>query len=250
MVQWAMGPPLGLAALAGILIAACGCCAAAGARGKLILVSVQHPVPRLFRRAVRQVPALHAAGVPALAVLAAFALVWLWDAGNRPRGLMPARTLRVCAAAAIAVVVGYSAWYAGAFTTLYLRPLSRILASEWIYRSIPAGATLGVEHWDDQLPLDIPDGNPDRYKYVTLALYDEESPKKAADLAANLDRVDYVVLASYQLGRLHPTTARALSARDGVLPLAVRRRAGLPAGGRIPATAGDARAQPGRLARP
>ena len=62
----------------------------------------------------------------------------------------------------------------------------------------PAGSTLGVEHWDDSLPLRLP-GYDQKYAEVSLTLYDEESPEKVRKLAAALDKADYVILASNRL---------------------------------------------------
>ena len=41
------------------------------------------------------------------------------------------------------------------FLAIYRRPLTRITASRWIYKNIPAGATVANEHWDDALPFSI-----------------------------------------------------------------------------------------------
>src|SRR3989344_7773162 len=39
------------------------------------------------------------------------------------------------------------------FIHIYTKPNTRVTATEWIHRNIPAGSTLSIEHWDDSLPL-------------------------------------------------------------------------------------------------
>ena len=55
------------------------------------------------------------------------------------------------------------------FVTIYSKQNTRVLASNWISKNIPAGKTLGVEHWDDRLPL----FGSENYKFVELTLYDQ-----------------------------------------------------------------------------
>ncbi|MCS7246106.1 MAG: DUF2298 domain-containing protein [Thermomicrobium sp.] len=100
----------------------------------------------------------------------------------------------------ILVVAGTAAW-ALAFLSVYRHPHTRVEASAWIYAHVPAGATLGVEHWDDRLPLRLPGTDPDqRYRFVTLSWYDDRPPMEALRyLATSLSQVDYLVLSSDRL---------------------------------------------------
>jgi hypothetical protein len=102
--------------------------------------------------------------------------------------------------------------YALAFVSIYAAPHAWIAASEWIYRDLPAGSTLAVEHWDMTLPLPLDlEGAPRRseeYDTRIMALYDEPDDAAkwkgpAADGATGLSGVlaeaDYVIIASRRL---------------------------------------------------
>ncbi len=198
LVQWGMGPPMGLAALGGLLLAAAELFRWRSHQRNLLLV-VWGAICLIyfggqFAKFLRYLIPVY----PALAVLAAYGLIRVWRAAER----LPLRSLRLCHAIGmipIVVALLYSGWYAAAFTTLYVRPHSRVLASDWIYRNVPQGATLATEHWDDRLPFPLGERKPERFRYVSLNLYEEEDTEKVEELARTLDEADYVVLASYRL---------------------------------------------------
>ncbi len=144
---------------------------------------------------------------PFLALFAAYFLIWLWDQarasfanakGNaRPGFRAAARTL---SALALIVTVGYTIFWAAAFTTIYTRPVSRIAASRWIYQNISPGTFLGNEHWDDPIPMRV--DNKDGfsiYHGVELKLYDEDTPEKREQMVQWLDQVDYIFETSNRL---------------------------------------------------
>ena len=104
----------------------------------------------------------------------------------------------------IALLLLASLAYALAFVSIYAPPHSWASASAWIYRNLPAGSTLAVEHWDTVLPLIVEvDGvaaSPSAYNYRTLNLYDEpDNAAKWEALAADLAESDALVIASRRL---------------------------------------------------
>lgn len=111
------------------------------------------------------------------------------------------RHLRIAASWA----VGISSWaYALAFVGLYAAPHPWIAASEWIYKEVPGGSTLAVEHWDTALPLPLElEGAPrriDQYGVRVLPLYDEpDDAAKWKALATDLADTGYLILASRRL---------------------------------------------------
>lgn len=111
------------------------------------------------------------------------------------------RIRRTLAAVLIGILLAGTGIWAFAFSTIYAQPHTRVRASEWIYAHVPSGATLGVEHWDDRLPLAFPDQHPDQqYRFVTLNWYDDRAPEDALQyLAESLAQVDYLVLSSDRL---------------------------------------------------
>ena len=101
------------------------------------------------------------------------------------------------------LVIAASVLYTCAFTSIYSRPHSRIQASEWIYRNLPTGSTLALEHWDDDLPLSrTVDGQPRNIgEYLTLKmnLYEWDDGEKFQHIVSNLQQSDYVILSSNRL---------------------------------------------------
>ena len=89
---------------------------------------------------------------------------------------------RSLAVAAPVVVVGWSAYYAVAFTSIYTRPTTRVVASSWIYEHVPAGAHIAWEHWDDPLPLNLPGHPSSVFTGVEMPLYGEDTVEKREQL--------------------------------------------------------------------
>jgi YYY domain-containing protein len=127
--------------------------------------------------------------IPVLAVFAAWPL-----AGGRGRGRI----------AAAALLVGLTVAWAAAFTAIYRRPMTRVEASRWILHNVPPGATLVNEHWDDALPLALPDAPRVTYRSIELHLYDEDTAAKMRTLIDQLASADYVILSSNRLYRSIP----------------------------------------------
>ncbi|MBI2611951.1 phospholipid carrier-dependent glycosyltransferase [Candidatus Gottesmanbacteria bacterium] len=97
------------------------------------------------------------------------------------------------------IIVALILIYPLSFISIYSRPHSRIQASTWIYENIPSGATIANEHWDDPLPLYLPNKNPQAYEGTMLPLYDTDTEEKWTKLSKELERVDYIVLSSNRL---------------------------------------------------
>ncbi|MGB3328112.1 MAG: DUF2298 domain-containing protein, partial [Thermomicrobiales bacterium] len=95
--------------------------------------------------------------------------------------------------------IGITVLYGAAFTNIYLKPITRVEASEWIYANVPAGSTITGEYWDDGLPLCIPNQNCQQYTGIELYPYAEDDVNKLTTLIGGLDRADYVVLSSRRL---------------------------------------------------
>ena len=197
IVQWAMGPALGITCLVGLAVACWRL-----VRGHLVerhaLLVILWTLVNLayfggqFAKFLRYLLPTYFT----LVMLAAYVLLlgtsWL----SRVRRWRVDRLSRLLAP----VVVTLTAGWAMAFSHgIYGQPLSRFQASDWIYQSIPAGSTLATEHWDDRLPLARPGEDPGRYRYTELALYDPETPDKRAKLENVLDQSQYIVMSSRRL---------------------------------------------------
>lgn len=81
------------------------------------------------------------------------------------------------------------------FMHIYTQSNTRVQATEWINKNIPAGKTLALEHWDDSLPL----FGQQNYQVQTLALYDPDTNEKWKTINSQLAQSDYIVIASNRL---------------------------------------------------
>lgn len=81
------------------------------------------------------------------------------------------------------------------FLSIYTKPNTRLAATEWIIRNIPPGSRLGIEHWDDRLPL----VGQDNYLFNELTLYDFDNLQKWETLSQKISQTDYLILASNRL---------------------------------------------------
>ncbi|MHB9091561.1 MAG: DUF2298 domain-containing protein, partial [Chloroflexota bacterium] len=205
MVLWGMGLPMGLAAWAGWALAGY----------ELVRWRrVTHLLPVVFVvvifvsqgtqfvKYMRYLLAIY----PFLALLAGYLLVSLWrrSAGGRARPAFRWRfpiSPRAGAGAVSTIVIGGTLLYALAFVTIYMRPHSRIQASEWIYANVPLGSSILNEHWDDSLPLRVGgrDGFATMYRGLEMPNYNDDNPEKLATMVDYLKKADYLVLSSNRL---------------------------------------------------
>lgn len=82
------------------------------------------------------------------------------------------------------------------FVNLYSIPHTRIQASDWMIERIPTGSVLGVEHWDDRLPL----RGGEKFLYEDLELYNlPDDENKWIGIQRQLSKIDYIVIASNRL---------------------------------------------------
>lgn len=200
LVQWGLGPAAGAAALIGLGLTTVRVWRSVLERRHLLLVlwAVLNLVyfGGQFAKFMRYLLPAY----PALAILAAFAVVTGWRWGReRLRSVGLGWSADALAAALPALVLLPTALWALAFASIYSRPNTRVAASAWLVANVPAGATLAVEHWDDALPLPVPGAERKRFVQVSMNLYDDEQPRKLTELLANLERADYIILASNRL---------------------------------------------------
>ncbi|MHB8647138.1 MAG: DUF2298 domain-containing protein, partial [Thermomicrobiales bacterium] len=210
-VLWGMGPALGLLVIAGLVWAYFR---AYRRRATVDLVLLAWIVPYLlytlpqsvkFMRYLEPVyPALIVLGVAMIRDLLhmrrqGFARRW--------PSLRPAS--RVCGRLLAGVVLGCTALWALAFSTIYDQTHARVAASDWMRNHIPAGATVATEVWDDALPLPVPGvpaygclrlnsvGN----QCTGLDLYPDEGSGEARlqYLARAMEQSDYIVESSNRL---------------------------------------------------
>ncbi|HEX9796606.1 MAG TPA: DUF2298 domain-containing protein, partial [Anaerolineales bacterium] len=158
MVLWGMGPLLGLAAWGSWAWAAWETTRGRGWQRHLLpLVWTAGYFlwqSSAFTQAMRyQLPVY-----PILAILAAWGLWTAWDRARQGVGRWRRIPAWLPAVAGLAVVAG-TAGYAFAFLRIYTEPMTRVEASRWIYRHVPAAVNVVVETEQGELlePLIVPE---------------------------------------------------------------------------------------------
>jgi len=105
------------------------------------------------------------------------------------------------------VSLGTVLWTA-AFMHIYADEHPWIQASRWIYAHVPDGSTIAVEHWDDHLPLSLPEpeASPQLhgYRHLELPMYEPDTPDKLALIRERLLQADYIVFSTNRLYRTIP----------------------------------------------
>ncbi len=207
MVLWGLGLPLGLVAWAGFALAAYRLLRYREWQHLLIVVWVGITFAYTGQQWVKTMRYFLQI-YPFLALLAGYCLIQLWD--NVSRLTRFAQLASLLVALVFLTTIGYTLFWAGAFTSIYTRPVSRVAASLWIFDNVPRGAVLANEHWDDPLPLRIAGKDPFGGMYRGLPIempgddglmhwYDEDTPEKRTQAIRWLNHADYIILSSNRL---------------------------------------------------
>lgn len=92
-----------------------------------------------------------------------------------------------------------------AFLSIYTKDHTRIEASKWIYENILPGKTIAWEHWDDPLPLLLPNYAMQQYYTEQLPVFDPDTPEKLQKINNILLHADYYILSSNRAWGSIPT---------------------------------------------
>ncbi|CAN5571658.1 hypothetical protein BH23CHL5_BH23CHL5_02520 [soil metagenome] len=197
LVVWGLGPALGIAAIAGLVFSGIRLLTAKRMPPTWAIVLAGWPAFHIvyYGLALTKTMRYLAPAYPFLVLLAAAFLVYLASV-LRPRAVRAPWLAYL----PMALVVGFTAFYALAFSSIYTRPVTRISASEWIFANIPPGSGVLTEHWDDGLPLSLAGfPSPSEYPGTQLPLYDLDSAEKLSAIVSALDSADYLFLTSNRL---------------------------------------------------
>jgi len=81
-----------------------------------------------------------------------------------------------------------------AFISIYSKPNTRVLATQWINQNVPFESKIAIEHWDDRVPMW---GN---YQFLEMPMYEPDTSKqKWEKVSFNLEETNYIVIASNRL---------------------------------------------------
>ena len=154
LVTWGMGLPLGLISWAGWALAGWQMLRGAWRRHLIPVVwtgayfawqaSTFNPSMRYF------LPIY-----PTLALMAAWALWEAWDAAGKLAG-RPRTTARTGAGAVAALVIAATAVWAFAFVSIYVRPVTRVAASRWVFTHLPGAVNLVLDTGNGQMLEVVP----------------------------------------------------------------------------------------------
>ncbi|MBI4571588.1 MAG: glycosyltransferase family 39 protein, partial [Chloroflexi bacterium] len=214
MIVWGMGPALGIAAWLGVFYVAWR----AVTRRELALLVPLAWVAGYFLFMGAQFTLYLRYFLPLYPTLAVFAAallgaLWGWAARAELPAALAARlgglrgALPVAIRTAAVAVPAFTVLWGLAYFHIYSEPVTRVEASYWIYENIPQGATITNEHWDDALPLSLPNTpGLNYYQPVNLNNFEPDTPEKVEGLIATLDDADWVIMSS---DRLSLTITRA-----------------------------------------
>jgi len=83
-----------------------------------------------------------------------------------------------------------------AFMSIYINKTSRLAASDWIYQNLPNDSLILSEHWDDGLPMPLPENYGKTFQSEQLPVFDPDSNEKFSKMQDLLQRADYYILSS------------------------------------------------------
>ncbi len=202
IVRWGLGIPLGITMLIGLAL---GSIRLAIARrwpptSQVVLIGWALFQIGYYGTAFQKPIRYPSPAYPFFALIAAALLIHILQRGLR----RPEAIRRVLYAAPMVLVVALTAAYAIAFTGIYSRTSTRIAASEWIYQNVPEGTTVLSEHWDDGLPLLLPEYPMGIYTGEELELYHDDNQEKLDHMLDQLNRADFIFLSSNRLYKSIP----------------------------------------------
>lgn len=195
LVGWTMGLPLGLSAVAGVLVAV-GRQVRRRHGGELVLLvwaavffgSTAGQYMKFLRYMLPLVPVLN--------IFAAALLIALWRWAGNVRHAAPAPGRALARAVAIAVV-GLTILYGLAYENIYTAENTHLAATRWMVTHVPAGATITIEDWDDTLPWPPPGVTVPPYRVQTLAILGPgDGPTTVPMFVSALQTAQYITIAS------------------------------------------------------
>ncbi len=143
LVLWGLGLPLGVLSLTGLLWMTWRMFKGEWKQNVLLwgwVVFVLVTQSLNWVRSMRYIITIY----PALALIAAWTVVTLWDSGSSLAAKVRFNWRKVLSGSAAVLTIAGTALWAFAFTSIYTRPVTRVAASQWIYENIPGAINLEI----------------------------------------------------------------------------------------------------------
>jgi len=99
----------------------------------------------------------------------------------------------------VAITIGFSAFYAVAFVSIYHRDDPRKQASTWIYENVEPDSVLLTESWEFTSLVPVAGHHSGQYRIQRLDLYAPDSEEKIQKLTRQLSEGDIIFLATKRL---------------------------------------------------
>ncbi len=184
LVIWGLGIPLGIAALAGTALIAWRAVRQRNTVEVLFIAALLIPLLWLGAQQVKFMRYLLPL-YPLLCIAAAFAILsgMAYLARFGRKGAWAGASLA-------GIIIVPTAFYAIAFTTVFggTHPVDRM--SSWIEENVSPGSIITTEAWDQRFHGEH------RYDIESIEVYWPDNRLKAEDLAAQIDRADYIYMFS------------------------------------------------------
>jgi YYY domain-containing protein len=200
LIEWAMGPGMGLASLVGMAYLALRLLQGGWAwftrnarEGELVALI---PAALLVAWLLPNCYIVGGFKVKFVRYLAPLLPFWCLAAAKLLKDLALAPDLRLARAGrwAVGLVLGTSALYALAYCSMFLQPHPHTQASLWYAENAKPGARVLQEHWDETQPFQLPNGP--AFTTSEFPSYDPDSASKTRSLARLLADGDYFVPSS------------------------------------------------------
>ena len=123
----------------------------------------------------------------------------------------------------------YSVAYCFEYVRVYTGEHTWVTASKWMYENIPNNSIICVEHWDDRLPVHVPDVKSRHFEHRVLQMYDTDKEsvfdKMCRDAVPDLPAACLEDAALPYLSKFKGTLAPEQMAEDLVLAPAADNKA-------------------------
>lgn len=88
--------------------------------------------------------------------------------------------------------------------TIYLRPQTRLAATYWINKHISNGSTIYTEHWNDGLPLSLPNEITPDINRELLTVYNPDNEEKLTYYTTILPKAQFIILSTRRIWATMP----------------------------------------------
>ncbi len=93
------------------------------------------------------------------------------------------------------IILGLLSIWPLMFLSIYVTPNTRIKASHWLHQHVPDNGTILIEHWDDPLPLSMPQYKKN-FVQQELPVFNPDTARKWEKMTKYLQKGDYYLLSS------------------------------------------------------